>query len=101
MTNYGVKVCPHCGTKLTTYIKSGFLGCNYCYDAFAEDIIEELPNTQVKTTYKGKKGSALLNADRQLVVDQLNRLISLAQSQNRFNDCIILTKQLKAIMEND
>lgn len=32
------KICGHCGYDFAEFVKTGFLGCSECYQAFAQEL---------------------------------------------------------------
>lgn len=44
-------VCPKCQTRLSEFVKTGFLGCPDCYQAFGSAISSLLPKIQGSTTH--------------------------------------------------
>jgi protein arginine kinase activator len=48
------KVCPQCGASLEDFRQSGRLGCETCYQAFAEPLRELLRRLHGSTTHTGK-----------------------------------------------
>ena len=49
------KICPTCGKRLSSFMKTAMLGCPDCYTAFESQIISALKNVQGKTFHVGKK----------------------------------------------
>lgn len=47
------RVCPECGTKLSTLAASGRVGCPSCYEAFEVDLTAILRSTE-KIAYGGR-----------------------------------------------
>lgn len=48
------RVCPRCGTKLSEFVDSGFVGCSQCYRVFKEDALELAANVHGRTAHIGK-----------------------------------------------
>lgn len=53
--DYGEKVfCKHCFCTLDEFIKTGFVGCEYCYDVFESEINEYILCSQKSDKHIGK-----------------------------------------------
>lgn len=92
-SNGGDKICPNCGRALSQFIKTGFLGCNYCYQSFADEIGKMLPPLQVKTENKGIRADGGL-PDKELLIAEVKRMRDLAASEQRYLDAEILDRQI-------
>ncbi|MCM8818923.1 MAG: hypothetical protein NC915_05565 [Candidatus Omnitrophica bacterium] len=46
--------CPFCGYTLREFKEYGFLGCDYCYEYFYDEVINYLNKTRINNFYKGK-----------------------------------------------
>lgn len=49
------KICPKCGRRLSSFMKTAMLGCPDCYREFEPQIVSVLNNIQGKTFHVGKK----------------------------------------------
>jgi len=94
--DYKNKICSHCGTKLSAFIKSGFLGCSYCYISFEKEISDTLLSAQYKCVNKGKRCDGTL-FDKDLLTAQLKQMREIAADETRYADAEILNAQLKKL----
>lgn len=90
------KICSHCGTKLSSFIKSGFLGCSYCYVFFEMEILDTLLSANYKAVNKGKRCDGTL-FDKDLLTVQLKKMRDFAADEQRYSDAEILTCQIKKL----
>ena len=51
------KKCPHCGTTLLDFRRTGLLGCAYCYTAFRKELIPAVQHIQGEIQHRGKAQS--------------------------------------------
>ncbi len=51
------KVCPYCGTTLDEFMSGGYVGCEYCYTVFMQEIDERLPKMRQGQKNIGKAPS--------------------------------------------
>lgn len=96
--NYVDKICSHCGTKLSDFLKNGFLGCSYCYIAFEEEVLDTLLSAQYKCVNKGKRCDGTL-FDKDLLTAQLKQMRDFAADEFRYADAEILNAQIKKLDE--
>ena len=68
------KVCKSCGTRLSTYLETGYLGCPDCYRAFENEIAYSLKQIQGSTENKGKRPTTT-SVDKELLTEY-KRLLS-------------------------
>ena len=68
------KICKNCGTRLSDYLNTGYLGCPECYKAFSEEIAYSLKRIQGSTENKGKRPFES-SVDKELL-DEYKRLLS-------------------------
>ena len=94
------KICPVCGTRLSSFYKSGYLGCTNCYKEFNREIISTLKEFQGGTSHVGKQPK-LTRLDRELLSDYQNYLKEkeIAGIEGRFNDMAKLNKIIAELSE--
>ena len=94
------KTCPHCGTRLSSYYKTGMLGCARCYDAFKGEITSSLEKFQMKSFHVGKtpkcseEDKNLLGEYRRLLAEKERLGI-----EGKFSEMASVSKEIFAIAE--
>ena len=89
------KVCPSCGTRLSDYYNTGYLGCPDCYKAFEKEILVSLKKIQGKTFHVGKKPKAD-SIDKELL-KEYRLLLSAKETaglEGRFADMAKINRKL-------
>ncbi len=89
-------VCPKCGTRLDEFLKTGFLGCPECYDAFSEQMQKILPKIQGKTRHVPRKHIVLSPAEQ---VADLKAQLDAATRERRYDEAEIIYRKLKEMGE--
>lgn len=93
--------CDFCGTTLSEFKKTGFAGCDRCYDAFSEDVENVLSRIQPSTTHKGKiagpKGEEIQRTNE---LRELKEKLREAVMDERYEDAAKLRDELKSLEEN-
>ena len=92
-------VCPVCHTTLEQFSKSGYLGCQHCYEQFKPQVELMLKRVQGATTHVGKhpKGQAPGQDIRQL--RRLNAELKRAAEEERYEDAAKLQAQIQALFK--
>lgn len=49
-----IKKCPFCGYTIKEFKEYRFLGCNFCYEYFYNEVINYLNKIRINNIYKGK-----------------------------------------------
>ena len=52
-----IKICSICGMTSADFLESGFLGCDGCYNEFADIVLPVIQKVQNGTSHKGKSPS--------------------------------------------
>ena len=76
-------------------MQSGYLGCPECYRAFAEEIANILPQTQVGTRHKGKALKPAAPLSKQQKLEQLKYEMDRASKEQRFDDAKKIYDEIK------
>ena len=94
------KLCPVCGSRLSDFYKTGYLGCPHCYEEFNNEITATLRKFQGGISHVGKKPK-LTRLDRELLSDYQNYLKEkeLAGIEGRFKDMAKLNKIIEELSE--
>jgi protein arginine kinase activator len=94
------KLCPKCGNRLSSFYKTGYLGCPHCYEEFNSEITATLRKFQGGTSHVGKKPK-LTRIDRELLSDYQNYLKEkeIAGIEGRFKDMAKLNKIIEELSE--
>lgn len=98
---YGVKeaVCPNCKTRLSEFLKTGFLGCPDCYSAFGGAIADMLPKIQGKTRHIPRGHMGRVNDTREDKVRALKAELERADREMRYDDADKILRQLRSMGE--
>ena len=62
------KMCKHCGTTLSEFMRTYMLGCPHCYQAFNGEILTSLKKVQGRTFHVGKSPK-VVGLDRELILE--------------------------------
>lgn len=88
--------CPSCSTSLDTVSRTGFLGCDKCYEAFSGTIEAMLSKIQPSTTHKGKFGGADgKKIERDNTVKNLKEELKRAVIDENYEQAAILRDKIK------
>ena len=92
--------CDRCGTTFAEFKKTGFAGCDKCYEVFEKDVESILSKIQPSTTHKGKiagpKGEEIQRANE---IKDLKEKLRLAVMDERYEDAAKLRDSIKALEE--
>lgn len=94
------KECKFCGTKLSSYYDTGYLGCSDCYKEFEKEITASIKKFQGGVVHVGKKPKILpddrkLLNDYKLYLEEKERAIL----EKRFTDTAKINKILVSLSE--
>ncbi len=98
--------CDSCGTAYDDFVNSGLLGCEDCYDEFAQDIENILTKIQPSTVHKGK-GKAKTDDKKQSAnsapseLDTLKTDLKKAVDEERYEDAAKIRDRIKTIEDKD
>lgn len=92
--------CDFCGTTLSEFKKTGFAGCDRCYDVFSTDVENVLSKIQPSTTHTGKiagpKGEEIQIANE---IKTLKEKLRLAIMDERYEDAAKLRDEVRSLEE--
>ena len=91
-------LCPVCGTTLSDYTATGFVGCAHCYEAFREELMPSIRRIHGKTVHIGKH--PLGDGKLFELLDERKRLraeLELAVKENRMKDAERLNRDIREI----
>lgn len=96
--------CSSCGLTLREFTKSGRLGCQHCYEAFAEPLRDIIRSVQKAPHHTGKvpESFAKTESARQRIAE-LEEALQKAILEERYEDCVALRdelRQLRASLES-
>lgn len=94
------RVCPRCGTELSTFLASRRAGCVCCWDVFAGQIV---PPNQTDLRYRGRRrppaGKAAAPAcdDRTVKIAMLRKRLARLVESERYEDAIAVRDALRKL----
>ena len=94
------KVCAKCGTRLSYFMNTGYLGCPNCYSAFRDELNSAILKIQGSNVHVGKTPS-ITGLDKELL-DEYRRLIAEKEKagiEKRFKDMAELTLSISELAE--
>lgn len=93
-------MCSDCGTSYAEFKKTGFAGCDKCYEVFSSDVESILRRIQPSTTHKGKiagpKGEKIQRANE---IKELKEKLRTAVADERYEDAAKLRDTIKELEE--
>ena len=94
------RVCPACGTTLSQFNQTGYLGCEKCYEEFKPEIEVMLKRVQVSSSHVGKvpKGSRDLSSGMR-EYERLSLELKKAVGEERYEDAAKIKLKIKKLME--
>lgn len=94
----GAVVCSECGTPLSNYMDTGFVGCEHCYDAFKDALDKTINRLQPGARHAGKvPGGTPKEAAQNATVSDLNQKLTDAIMNGNMDEADEILEQLKAI----
>ena len=89
--------CPNCGYTQADFKKTGRLGCDHCYEVFAEGLASLLKTMHKGTVHKGKAPPAVRKAaDVAARVGRLQKELQVAVAREDFETAARLRDEIKA-----
>ena len=89
--------CPDCGTSFDTVSRSGFVGCDKCYEVFAKPIEAILSKIQPSTVHKGKlKGAEGKKIERDNTLKNLKEELQRAILNENYEHAAVIRDKIKA-----
>lgn len=90
-------VCPDCNTTFDHIRRTGFVGCDKCYDAFAKPIDNILSKIQPSTVHKGKlSGQEGKKIERDNTLKNLKEELQRAILDENYEHAAIIRDKIKA-----
>ena len=95
-------LCPECGTSFDKIRRSGFVGCDKCYETFSAPIDSILSKIQPSTVHKGK-----LNGAEGKIIERDNTLKNLKEELKRaildekYEDAAVIRDKIKAFEKQE
>ena len=97
-----VAACPQCGTSFDTVRKTGFVGCDKCYDVFVNAIDTMLSKLQPSTVHKGRlSGADGKKIEREKNIKALKDELKRAIIDEKYEQAAILRDQIKELEEKE
>lgn len=94
-------VCPNCKTSFDSIKRTGFLGCDKCYDSFTKSIDVILSKIQPSTVHKGKlNGSEGKKIERDNTLKNLKEELQRAILDENYEHAAVVRDKIKAL-ENE
>lgn len=92
--------CSCCGTTFAEFKKTGFAGCDKCYDVFAKDVENILSKIQPATVHKGKiAGPEGEEIRRSNEIKELKDKLRSAIVDERYEDAAKIRDKIKELEE--
>ncbi len=94
--------CPSCGTNFDTVRKTGFVGCDKCYEIFANPIDAMLSKLQPATVHKGKlSGADGKKIEKENTIKALKDELKRAVIDEKYEQAAVLRDKIKALEEKE
>ena len=92
--------CPDCGTTYDFLRRSGFVGCDKCYEVFAKPVEMMLSKLQPSTIHKGKlSGTEGKKIERENTLKELKDALKRAVIDEKYEEAAVLRDKIKAYEE--
>ncbi len=90
--------CPGCGTAYSEIRRSGYVGCDSCYDAFAKPIDSMLAKIQPSTVHKGKlSGAEGKKIERENTIKNLKEELNRAIIDEKYEQAAVIRDKIKEL----
>lgn len=94
--------CQKCGTTFDEFRRTGFLGCEECYEVFSGVIESSLSKIQPSTTHKGTlAGEEGKKIEKKNELDSLKDELKKAIIDERYEEAAVLRDKIKKLEEKD
>lgn len=90
-------VCPHCKTTSEEFLRTGFVGCPHCYEAFAKIMKDIIKKCQPSDRHIGKAPKGL--AETNMAILRLEAQLKKAIEEERYEDAVVINKEIEALRE--
>ncbi len=89
--------CPQCGTAFDSIRRTGFVGCDKCYEVFSKSIDDILSKIQPATTHKGKlSGTQGKKIERDNTLKNLKEELQRAILDENYEHAAVIRDKIKA-----
>ncbi len=96
----GDRACKICGTKLSEFNRTGFVGCEKCYVEFRPEIDGMIKKVQESGIHTGKVPATSRGAYTDMrEYERLSAELKKAVNDERFEDAAKIKQKIKKIME--
>lgn len=92
-------VCPKCKTRLSEFLKTGFLGCPDCYTAFGSTINSLMPKIQGNGRHVPRSKNSKIATSKEEMIQMLKAEMEQASKEMRYDDAEKIFKQLQGLGE--
>lgn len=94
--------CPNCGTAFDKIRRTGFVGCDRCYDIFAGSIDSILSKIQPSTVHKGKlSGADGKKIERDNTLKNLKEELQRAILDENYEHAAVIRDKIKAFEKEE
>lgn len=95
-------ICPECGTDYNRFKSTGLLGCDKCYDVFADAVESMMQRTQGSTVHSGKiSGPDSEEIKKQNEIDNLKAQLQKAVFEERYEEAAKLRDSIKELEKGE
>ena len=92
-------VCPVCHTTLEQFDKSGYLGCQHCYEQFKPQVELMLKRVQGATSHVGKHPKGQIPVQNMQELRRLNAELKRAAEEERYEDAARLQARIQSMFK--
>lgn len=92
-----VKACPTCGTRLSDFNKSGYLGCANCYSSFGDSLKAVIKRVQGSLKHVGKIPLDNSEVSQIREYERLSAELKKAVEEERYEDAAKIRDKLRKI----
>ena len=93
-------LCSECGTTFDTVRRTGFLGCDKCYETFSKSIEAMLSKMQPSTVHKGKlSGADGKKIERENTLKNLKEELKRSIIEENYEKAAVLRDKIKELEE--
>ncbi len=97
--------CPSCGTSFDTVRRTGFVGCDKCYETFKNLIEAMLGKIQPSTSHKANQKATIKEDIEKSPLEKYKEELKTAIEKENYEQAAVLRDKIKALesegVEND
>lgn len=93
-----LKTCKGCNSSYSDLLEKSRIGCEHCYDAFCENILDLLRRCQVSNKHIGKKPKIYKNTCKEQI-DLFHQKMKIAVDSENYEEAAILKENIKKLLE--